>query len=80
MNVKKRLNNQSKLEDLGEILRTNSFKLSIVYGSGGYCTQITHKGRHFIAFSNDIQRSVSQAINKAIDGKSVNYDDITSKY
>lgn len=70
----------TKLEDLGEILRKNTFKLSIIYGSGGYCTMITHNKKQYICFSNDIVESVVIAIDKAVKGKEFISENTTIKY
>lgn len=63
------IDENSTLDVLGEIIRVNNFKLAIIYGSGGYCTQITSNGKQFISFSNDIYESVEKALQKAFVNK-----------
>lgn len=65
------LNHNTKVEDLGYLLRTNGYSLSIEYGSGGYSVKITdiNSGHYYIEISNDLLDAIQKAFHKAMANK-----------
>ena len=73
------INDGTKVEELGYLLRTNGFSLGIEYGSGGYEVTITnlHTGSEFTAYSGDLLEAVKKAFAKAMASKAYLRDEKT---
>ncbi len=66
-----RINDETKVEDLGYMLRTNGYSLGIEYGSGGYAVSITDLNTKvvYIEYSHDLVAAIKGAFEKAVKNK-----------
>jgi len=64
-----RINNDTKVEELGYLLRTNGYSLGIEYGSGGYAVSITDLNTKVscIEYSHDLISAIKNAFERAMD-------------
>ena len=74
-----RINDATKVEELGYLLRTNGCSLGIEYGSGGYAVSIKDlkSGTTYLEISNDLLDAVKRAFDSAMANKTYFRDEKT---
>jgi hypothetical protein len=66
-----RIDSETKMEDLGYLLKSNGFSISIEFGSGGYAVTVTDNSssEEYIEISNDLVEAIRVVFQKAFASK-----------